>query len=95
MTGFVQMAHICRASPYVLWGDLYISFTEHSSKFEFNMQTYLTQINYIFEYFHASVIFDNVDVLYLEERYVCRPALQNNTATMFSSKNLMVITANL
>ena len=50
------------------------------------MQSYLTHINIIFEYFQASVIIDNVDVLYLEEGNVYRLVLKNNTATMFFSQ---------
>ena len=58
-----------RLSPYLLMGEVYISDTEHrpSRKLKFSMQTYLTHINIIFEYCHASVILDNVDVLYLED----------------------------
>ena len=47
------------------------------------MQTYLTHATIILEYCHASVILDNVDVLYLEDGNVCRPVLKNNTTTIF------------
>ena len=50
------------------------------------MQTYFTHINIIFEYCLASVILENVDVLYLEDRNACRPVLEKNTATMFFLK---------
>ena len=72
---------MCRASPYVLWADVYFSFTEHRSKLKYIMQTYQTHINIIFEYCHASVILDNVDIfLYLEDgkvvKYYC--SLENS-----------------
>ena len=39
---------------------------EHSRKF--SMQTYLTDINIIlFYYYHASLILDNLECLYLED----------------------------
>ena len=82
LNGFVM----CRASPYVLWGDVNISFTEHNSKLKFSMQTYLTHINIISEYCHALLILDNVGVLYLENWNVCSPVLKNNTAAMFFSQ---------
>ena len=37
-------------------GDVIISGTEHNMKFKFSMLTYLTYINTILEYYHASVI---------------------------------------
>ena len=74
---------MCRASPYVLLGNVYISGTEHSKKLKFSTLTYLTNATIIFEYCHASVVLDNVDILYLEDGNVCRPVLKNNTTTMF------------
>ena len=38
-----------------------------ANKLKFSMQTHLTHINIIFEYCHASMSLDNVNVLYLEE----------------------------
>ena len=35
-------------------------------------------MNIIFEYCHASVILDNLDVLYLEDGNVCNPDLKKN-----------------
>ena len=68
-----------------------ISDTE-SRKLKFSMQTYLTH-NYknygLFEYCHASVILDNVDVLYIED--VCRPLLKNDSTTMFFSKKSFLV----
>ena len=52
-------------------------------KLKFNMLTHLTHINTIFEYCHASMIFGNEEVLYLEDRNVYRLVLKNKTATMF------------
>ena len=40
------------------------------------MQTYLTHINTTFKYCHASVILDNVDVLYAEGGDEYRPVLK-------------------
>ena len=77
---------MCRASPYLLWGDVYIKFTEHNSKLKFSMQTYLTLKNIIFKNCNASVILENVDVLYLEEGNTVRPVLKHNTTTMFFLK---------
>ena len=56
------------------------------------MQTHLTHRNTIFKYSHASINFDNVDVLledgnvyqYIDNGY--RPVLKNKTATMFFLK---------
>ena len=50
---------------------LYILGTEHNRKLKFNMKTHLTRIHTIFEYCHALVVLDNVDVLYLEDGNVC------------------------
>ena len=36
-------------------------------KLKFSMQTHVTHINTISEYYHASMNLDNVDVLYLED----------------------------
>ena len=60
---------MCRANPYVLMGYVYISGTEHNRKLKLSMQTYLTHINItgISEYCQASLISNNVDVLYLED----------------------------
>ena len=54
---------VCRASSYLQRGDVNISGTEHLWKLKFGMQTHLTHRNTIFEYSHASVNLDNVDVL--------------------------------
>ena len=51
---------------------IYFSDIEHNAKLNFSLETHLTHINTIFEYCHASVILDNVDVLYLEEENLCR-----------------------
>ena len=51
-------------------GDVNISGTEHKRKFKISMQIYHTHTHMntiLFEYCHASVTFDNVDVLYLED----------------------------
>ena len=77
---------MCGASPYLLWGDVYIKFTEHHSKLKFSMQTYLTLKNIIFKNCNASVILENSDVLYLEDGNTVRPVLKHNTTTMFFSK---------
>ena len=45
-------------------GSVYISGTEHNMTLRFSMLTYLTHINTLLEYYHASVI---IDVLYLED----------------------------
>ena len=50
------------------------------------MQIYLTHKNNIFEYCHASVLLDNVEVLYLEDGNLCIQVLKNNTATIFFSQ---------
>ena len=64
-------------------------------KLKFNMLPHLTHINTIFEYYYASVILGNEDVLYLEDGNVYRLVLQNKTATMFFLKNIfLVITLN-
>ena len=47
------------------------------------MKTHPTDINALFEYCHASLNLDNVDVLYFEYGNVYRPVLKNKTATMF------------
>ena len=54
---------LCRVNqfPIFSWG-----YTEHNRKLKFIMYSHLTHINTIFEYCHASVVLDNVDVLYLE-----------------------------
>ena len=71
---------LCRASPYVQsWGCIHRTGIERNRKLKFSMQTHLTHINTIFKYFHASVILDIVDVLYLEGKNV----LKNKTATVF------------
>ena len=62
--------------------------TAQSRKLKFSMQIYVTHTNIIFEHCHASVILDNVDVLYLEDGNLCRPLLKNKTETMFFLKNL-------
>ena len=54
---------------------VYISGAEHNRKLKFSMQTHHTLINTILEYYRASVNFDNVDVLYLENGNVYRPVL--------------------
>ena len=80
---------MCRTSIYVLFRNVYISGAKHNRTLKFSMQTCLTHINIIFElfeYYHASVILDNEDVLYLEDGNVCRPVLKNNTAPMFFSQ---------
>ena len=61
-----------------------MSGAEHSWKLKFIMQTYLTHVNIILEYCHASVVLENVDVLYLEDGNVCRLVLKNSTTTMVS-----------
>ena len=43
---------------------------KHTWKLKFSMQTHLTHINTIFEYCHASVNSDNLDILHLEDRNV-------------------------
>ena len=48
---------------------------------KFSIKTNLINIKTIFEYCHASVNSGNVDVLYLEDRNVCRPILKNKIAT--------------
>ena len=67
---------------------VYISGTEQKLKLKFSMQTYLTHLNSIFEYYHASVNLDREYVLHLEDENVYRPVLKNKTATMcFCQKN--------
>ena len=82
LNGFVM----CRASPYVQSGGMCVHGTgiERNRKLKFSMQTHLTHTNTIFKYFHASVILDIVDVLYLEGKNV----LKNKTATVFFMKKL-------
>ena len=59
-------------------GGKYISGIEHTKKFIFSKQTYLAHMNTIIsEYCHASLILSNVDVLYLEDGNVYRPAVKN------------------
>ena len=36
----------------------------------------LTHVNIIFEYYHASIILDNVAVMYLEDGDVCRSIMK-------------------
>ena len=48
---------MCKTSPNILL-EVYILGTEHNRKLKFRMQIYLTQMNIIFEYCHASVILD-------------------------------------
>ena len=57
------------------------------------MQTRLTEIhvNTLFEYCHASVNLDNVDILYLENGNVYRPRLKHKTATIFFLKKLFLV----
>ena len=55
---------MCRAGSYVQLRMYIISDTEHNLKLKFSMETYLTHIITIFEYYHASVILGNVDILY-------------------------------
>ena len=55
LNGFVE----CRASSFIQW-DVIISGTEHNMKLKFSMLTYLTHINTILEYYHASVIIDHM-----------------------------------
>ena len=56
------------------------------------MQTHLTNINIIFEYCHASVILNNLNVLYLEDGNVYRPVRKKNyTATMFFLKKTFLV----
>ena len=57
---------------------------ERNRKLKFSMQTHLTHINTIFKYFHAPVILDIVDVLYLEGKNV----LKNKIATVVFMKKL-------
>ena len=52
-------------------GGVYISGTEHNWKLKFSMQTHLTHINNIFDYY-----LNNVDVLYLEDGNAYRPVLK-------------------
>ena len=54
MNGFVE----CGASSSVQWRDLIISGIEQNMKLKFSLLTYLTHINTILEYYHASVIID-------------------------------------
>ena len=76
----------CSVGRYII-----ISGREHSRKLKFSMQSYLTHINIIFEYCQASVIIDNVDVLYLEDRNVyTRLVLKKQYHNhVFFSKNLL------
>ena len=62
-------------------GDVYIAGIEHR-KLKCIMQTHLTHLNTTLEYFHASVILDNLDVLYLEGQNVFRSVLKNKTSTV-------------
>ena len=79
-------------NAYVLYSNIYISFTEYSSKLKFSWQTYLTHRNIIFEYCYASVILDNVDNLFLKDVNLFMPVLKTNTATMlFFSKKLFLV----
>ena len=57
------------------------------------VQTYLTHINIMFEYCHASETLYKVDILYLEDGTVTvgRPVLKNNTATMFFLKKTVLV----
>ena len=55
------------------------------------MQIHLIHINTIFEYFHSSVILDNVNVLYLKNGNVHRPLLKNNNVTMFFLKKSFLV----
>ena len=75
----------CRqTSPYVQWV-MYIS-TEHNSQLKFSIQTHVTHINTISEYFHASLVLDSVDVLYLEDGtvYRSRSVLKNKPKNISS-----------
>ena len=81
LNGFVM----CRASPYVQSGGcIHRTCIECNRKLKFSMQTHLTHINTIFKYFHAPVILDIVDVLYLEGKNV----LKNKIATVVFMKKL-------
>ena len=60
-------------------------------KLKFNMLTHLTHINTIFEYYHASIVLGNEDVLYLEDGNVYRLVLKNKTTTFFLLKNLFLV----
>ena len=72
-------------------GCIYISGIEQNWKVKVSIQTNLTHINTIFEYFHASANSGNVDVLYLEDGNVCRPVLKNKTSTMFFLKKSVLV----
>ena len=67
----------CRAIMFS--GDVYISGRDHNWKLKFSLQTQLTHKNTNFEYIHASVELDNVDVSYLEAFSVPK----NKSATTF------------
>ena len=56
-----------------------ISGTDHKRKLKISIQTYLTHINTIFEYYHASVILGNVNVLYLQDGNVLLQNRRNQT----------------
>ena len=62
-----------------------ISGTEYNRNLKLSMQTHQTHTNTVFEYCHASVILDNINVLYLEDLNEYRSAVKNKTATMFFS----------
>ena len=83
LNGFVM----CKANLYVLWGDAYISGTEHYRKLKFSMQIYMIHINIKFEYCHASVI---LDVLYLEDIMFVGQFLKTIPQLCFFSKKNLV-----
>ena len=75
---------MCRASSVGVAVYFSISGTEHNRKLKFSRQTYLTHINTIFEYCHASVILGNVDVLYsdlLQEKRINTLCVKSLTLT--------------
>ena len=74
--------------------DVYISVTEHNWKLKFSMQTHLPQINTVFEYCHASMNLDHVDILdyemgmYIERRPALKKKMNRNY--VFSQKTFLV-----
>ena len=69
-----------------------ISGTEYKRKLKLSMQTHQTHINTVFEYCHASVILDNINVLYLEDLNEYRSAVKNkNRNYVFFLKKLFLV----
>ena len=65
-------------------GGVYISGTEHNMQLKFSILTYLTHIKTLLEYYHVSLIID--DLLYVKDGNLYRLVLKNKFPAMFFLK---------